>query len=155
MVPGLGRLTLRLKMVQVINKVDNRRRPQETDALDSEGGVSHSNRGLGMASCRRCWDGHWLVVPPGRMLPERSMRIGRRRTLQMRLAGRCPRLSLLCPSSPKAIKSPSFHAVLCGVPGTREQMDSNLMGWTGQSSGLRGPLPTSTRVAELEHKLHS
>lgn len=47
MVPGLGRLTLRLKMVQVINKVDNRRCPQETDALDSEGGGSHSDGGTG------------------------------------------------------------------------------------------------------------
>lgn len=47
MVPGLGRLTLKLKMVRFINKVDNRRRPQETDALDSEGGGSHSDEGTG------------------------------------------------------------------------------------------------------------
>lgn len=47
MVPGLGRFALRLKMVQLINKADDRRSPQETDALDSEVGGSHSDGGRG------------------------------------------------------------------------------------------------------------
>lgn len=72
---------------------------------------------LGMASWRRgCWDGLWRVIPPRRMLPERGMRIGIRRLIWL---GDVFTWALPRPSSPMVIKSDSFQAVLCGVPGTR------------------------------------
>ena len=53
MVPGLRKLTLRLKMVQLITKVDNKRSPRETDALELRG------RGLPFR-----W-GDWEWLPGG------------------------------------------------------------------------------------------
>ena len=54
MVPGLGRLTLGLKMAQVISEVDNRRRPRKQMHWIQREGAPIPMGGLGMASCRRC-----------------------------------------------------------------------------------------------------
>lgn len=146
MVPGLGRLTLRLKMVQLINKVDNRRSPQETDALDSEVGGSHSDEGTGTGFLQKKML-RWALTgcsiwkdAPREKRENRKKKTDSADSFGWAVPSPEPSYALLV-----QWLSSLLVFMLCYVESLELGNRWTAMGQMGQSPGFRGPLPTYSK----------